>query len=72
MRQRMMMMMMRMWHEHILDCRSFEQTFQHAAGATMLQTLVGGQRVFRAISSMTKLTDIQGVRLFVLVLKVAL
>lgn len=58
--------------KHILDGGCFEQSFQHAAGSAMLEALVGRQRVLRTITTVTKLTDVQCVRLLVLVLEMAL
>jgi len=68
----MMAMAMIVSHQPVFDGRCLEQTFQHAAGATMLQALVRRQGVLGAIPPMAELTHIQCVRLLVLVLEVPL
>lgn len=49
-----------------------EQSLQHATGATMLQALVRSEAVLGAIASVAELAHVERVRLFVLVLEVAL
>lgn len=50
----------------------FQKSLQHAAGASVLETLVRGQRILGPVASMTELTNVQGVGLLVLVLEVSL
>lgn len=58
--------------KHALDGRGFEQTFEHAAGAPMLEALVRRERVFGTVSAVAELADVERVGLLVLVLEVAL
>lgn len=58
--------------EDTLDGGGLEETFEHAAGAAMLKTLVGGERVLGAVAPIAELADVECVRLLVLVLEMAL
>lgn len=74
-RERVMMVMrmgMMTADQTMLDGRRLQQALQHAARATVLQTLVRCQRVLGAISPVAELAYVQRVGLLVLVLKVPL
>lgn len=57
--------------EHVLYGGRFEQPLQHSAGSPVLQTLVRGQTVLRAVPAMAEFAHVQRVRLLVLVLKMS-
>lgn len=48
-----------------------QQSLQHAAGASVLEALVRGQRVLGPVPPVTELTDVKRVGLLVLVLEVS-
>lgn len=58
--------------EHVLDGWGLQQSFQHATRASMLETFVRRQGVFRPIPAVAEFTYVQRVGLFVFVLKVSL
>lgn len=58
--------------QNALDRRRFEQSLEHTARSSVLQTLVGGEGVLRPITSVTEFADVQCIRLLVLILEMPL
>lgn len=57
--------------QRAVQCRRLQQPLQHAAGAAVLQALMGGQGVLGPVPSVAELADVQGVGLLMLVLEVS-
>ena len=58
--------------ENALDGGCLQEALQHAAGAAVLEALVGREGVLGAVAPVAELADVERVRLLVLVLEVAL
>lgn len=71
-RWRLLLLLLLHVPQDALDGRGLEEPLEHAAGAAVLEALVGSEGVLGAVAPVAELADVQGVRLLVLVLEVAL